>query len=341
VSESTFVKKDIAILSRNYKVLAFDFEVASTAKWKIIIRFLLQLIFLFRFGFNSYAFVCQFAGYHSFLPALFSKLFGKKTLIVVGGMDAVAFPSIRYGNFQKKFLKNFTKWSYKLCTHIAPKHVSLWLTEYNYVNDDHKFQGIKYFMPQLEKPYTVITNGYDGNKFRNITSGKKNIFLTVTGAMEYSFQTKLKGIDLILEVAPFFPDYEFKIVGALSEDQFPAKSANVTVLTKINNDKLIELYSESKFYLQLSMAEGFPNALCEAMLCECVPVGSAVFSIPEIINDTGFILKQRNLEMLKTLLKDVMESDIKRLGKSARERILNNFSLNLRENKLHLLMEKL
>jgi glycosyltransferase involved in cell wall biosynthesis len=77
----------------------------------------------------------------------------------------------------------------------------------------------------------------------------------------------------------------------------------VTVAGKIEYHKLVELYNRHEFYLQLSVAEGFPNTLCEAMLCGCIPIGSNVFSIPKIIGDTGFVLKHRNMDELKRLQK--------------------------------------
>ena len=66
------------------------------------------------------------------------------------------------------------------------------------------------------------------------------------------------------------------------------------LIPKITQRELINYFSMSRFYLQLSFSEGFGNALCEAMLCECVPIGSNVGAIPFIINDTGFILKKKD-----------------------------------------------
>jgi glycosyltransferase involved in cell wall biosynthesis len=82
------------------------------------------------------------------------------------------------------------------------------------------------------------------------------------------------------------------------------------------------------------MAEGFPNALCEAMLCGCIPVGSNVFSIPEIISDTGYILKHRNTSELKQLLISVVNSTEQKSPQACRKRIAENFPLESRKQKL-------
>lgn len=96
---SSFVQKDIAILQTEFAVAGCDFYTA--AKWKIIFRFAAQKLFLLRHIFSADLIVCQFAGYHSVLPVLFGKIFGKRTLIIVGGTDAHYFPGIGYGNWQK------------------------------------------------------------------------------------------------------------------------------------------------------------------------------------------------------------------------------------------------
>ncbi len=341
IGHSTFVKKEIDILSKNYDVINFDFAIKRSAKWMLILLFLKQFIFLLTKTGKSKLFVCQFSGYHTILPVVFAKIFRKKSLIISGGTDCVSFPSIGYGNFNKPFLRWFTAKSFKLASHIAPKHETLWFFNYNYENEDFPAQGISYFLPGITTPHTSIPNGYDTEKFSNRADKKENVFVTVTGAMEYPFQKALKGIDLILEVAPFFPEYKFIILGVDKVDSLHTESKNVVVLPKESNDNLINFYSKSKFYLQLSMAEGFPNALCEAMLCECVPIVSNVFSMPEIIDNSGFILMKRDLTLLKETLTSAINSDTNVLGKKARELIVKNYSLKERESKLSILVDQL
>ena len=75
-------------------------------------------------------------------------------------------------------------------------------------------------------------------------------------------------------------------------------------LGRLNPKQLREYYSKSRFYLQLSNTEGFGVSLCEAMLCECIPIVSSVNMLPEIVGDTGFILETRDSSMLSGLIND-------------------------------------
>jgi glycosyltransferase involved in cell wall biosynthesis len=338
-TRSTFVKKDIEILSSGFRVLEFDFY--SAKKSGIFLSLVRQKLFLLKNVWNADLLVCEFAAYQSYLPALYGWLFGKPCLIVVGGTDAHYFPGIGYGNWQKRFLKSFTAASFKLCAHIAPKHKSLMFCEYHYDESEPQRQGIYARLPKLKTPYTEIPNGYDAAKWKCIAPKKKNTFITITNGLQFGFQQSLKGIDLILEVAPFFPDCEFIILGAESPDILPKQLPNVKAVPPVKNDELIAIFSACEFYLQLSMAEGFPNSICEAMLCECIPIGSDVFSIPEIIGDSGFVLKKRGVNLLWQLIEQALSADKELLMKKARARIADNYTLANRTEKLSALCAKL
>ena len=339
IGQSTFVTKGIQILQKDYHVAPFNFGMG--AKWKVPFRFFSQFFFLlFRLPAASLV-VIQLGGFHSLLPALMSRLLGKPSLIIAAGTDCHSFPSIGYGNFQKKFLGLFTRWSFKMCTHISPKDESLWYSEYDYAEGNPSRQGIAAFLPGFSKPYSVIANGYDPEKFNRSAGGRTNTFITIAGGMDFPFQQKLKGIDLFLEAAKQFPDYQFAIVGVDSPSAFDNISKNVRLIPPAGHDEIVRYLGDSTFYLQLSMAEGFPNALCEAMLCECVPVGSNVFSIPAIIGNNGFILKHRDGEELHSLLNAAIKNGTREMGINARKSIAERFPIQLRDEKLRALAGRL
>ena len=330
---STFVKKDIEILATEFRVLEHDFY--SEKKAGILWSFITQKLFLLKNIWHADLLVCVFAGYQSLLPALFARLFGKPCLIVVGGTDAHYFPGIGYGNWQKRYLRTFTAISLRLCTHIAPKHKALMSFDYHYDENEPQQQGIYSRLPNFQTPFTEIPNGYDAGKWKSVADRKPNTFITVATGLQYSFQQRLKGMDLILEVAPSFPECEFIILGVDDPKVFASVPDNVKLKPPVKNEELIAVFSSCEFYMQLSMAEGFPNSICEAMLCECIPIGSDVFSIPEIIGDSGFVLKKRDPTLLKQLITRALAATNKaELMKRARARIADNYTLAQRAEKL-------
>lgn len=328
---STFVKKDIEILSPQFNILEFNFPQKGIG---MVWSFISQSLFIFKNLWQTDLLVCEFASYLSFLPALYGKLSGKPCLIIVGGTEAHYFPGIGYGNWQKRFLKTFTALSFRLCSHIAPKHSTLMLSEYHYDESEPQQQGIYARLPNLKVPYTEIPNGYDATKWKCIEQKKENTFITVANGWEYGFQKSLKGVDLILQVAPLFPQCEFTILGVNDPTIFPGLPINVKAVPAVKNEDLIAIFSSHQFYMQLSMAEGFPNSISEAMLCECIPIGSDVFSIPEIIGHSGFILKKRDVNALKEIIEQALTCDKPALMKKARARIADNYTLAQRNDKL-------
>jgi len=50
----------------------------------------------------------------------------------------------------------------------------------------------------------------------------------------------------------------------------------------------LRITKRQKFIASYRWREGLRNALCEAMLCECIPVGTERNGIPIAIGDAGF-----------------------------------------------------
>lgn len=338
LNKSSFVQKDAALFGRLGQVREFEFSVKK--KLWLPLVFIRQFLFLLRTGWKADVFIHQFAGYHSFLPCLFARLTGKKSVIIAGGTDCVSFPGIRYGNFYRPLLRDFTRWSYQLCTHICPKHATLWYTDYTYDTTEPAAQGISAFLPRLKKQVRVITNGYDPAQWPLLELHRNpRSFITVSGAFEYPFQVQLKGIDLILQVAAQLPNCSFTIAGVPEWKKLDVQSANVTILPPVKHDELYKLFNQHTYYLQVSMAEGFPNALCEAMLCGCTPIVSNVFSMPEITGTAGHILMKRNPSLLYRLLQEALAQPGN--PEQNRELIAQRYTEQLRQEQLSSLLRQI
>lgn len=334
---STFVDKDIAIFQETFEVKEFFFNSRNHKAIPLIL--IRQFLFLIRHIGSSKVYIAEFAGYHSFLPALFSKLGGPRLLIISAGTDAASYPSIHYGNYHKRIYGTITRWSFRLCSHISPVHKSLIRWENHFYTQDGHGQGIFHHVPGLKKPYTVIPYGYDGEKWAAATYKRQLSFITVA-FIQSPITYKLKGIDLILEIAERFHDCTFTIIGMTYQ---PPRDIppNVQVIGKLPNEALIAHYKEHEFYFQLSLTEGHPNALCEAMLCNCIPIGSAITSIPDLIGDSGFILKHRNIDELESLMKEALASPRKDLAIRARNQIKDNYPFTRRKQEMLELLQTL
>ena len=323
----SFVKNDIALLSKYYDVKIFAFD--PPKKILTPFYFFKQFFFLLFNIRGTSILVCQFAGYHSFLPNLFALITKKASLNVLGGTECVSFPSINYGNFSKGLLGAFTKWSLRMAKHLSPVHESLAISDYTYTNDDYPKQGYKYFCPSIKAPHTTICYVYDPTQFYKSKNKVNNSFITVAQLNAPNYYRK--GIDLIFEMAIRFPDCTFTIIGNTPQMKYTSIPTNVSLISFVPYEELKDYYSSHEFYFQLSICEGFPSAICEAMLCECIPIGSNVAAIPEIIGDAGYILYKKDTNDLEQLINKALTSEKKELGIKARNRIITKYPPQERE----------
>ncbi|MBC7884543.1 MAG: glycosyltransferase [Saprospiraceae bacterium] len=195
--------------------------------------------------------------------------------------------------------------------------------------------GIKAVLPDCNTTFTVIHNGIETSRFYNKKNKRdQKSFITIVSGAESSGRMLLKGVDLILENAAKNPNYTFTIIGCSKISGYTGVLNNVILLDKIDNEQLAEHLNRSKYYLQLSMSEGFGIALCEAMSCGCIPIVSNVGIMPEIIADTGYVLLKRNAELLNNLLKTITHEDNNMKSMKAAERIREFFHIQKREKAL-------
>ncbi len=338
-AKATFVEKDLIVFHKRFDIIKeFSFDIKG--KLSLLLLLFKQLIFLVKEITKTDIIICQFVGYHSVLPIIFGKLLNKKVILIPGGIDCVKFLSVNYGNYTKKWLGILTNFSYKNASIILPVHRCLVKSDYTYQNDDSQQQGILVHCKNLRTPIKVIHNGYDSQVFSNIPTQRiPNSFITIAANLDNKIRAKIKGVDLIIDVAKLLPECKFFLIGISSSiNDLPD---NITLLPYVPNDKLPALLSNYEFYLQLSMSEGFPNALSEAMLCGCIPIGSNVSSIPEIISETGFILPQKNVLLLQQIIQEAIICNKTNLSMSARNRIIENYSMEKREEELLEVLDQL
>jgi len=324
-SHISFVKKDIQILKERKPIQLFFYKPSKKLLPNLINQIKLLLVILANIR-QTWLFYIWFADYHSFLPILFARIFRKKSILILGGYDVTYIPEIKYGSFSNPIRSFCSRFSIQNASILLPVDESL-------INDAKKY--VSHFRGKI----IPLPTGYSP-QFWKRTSSKEKIVLTV--AICHTFQRfRLKGIDLFIKVAKITPEYRFIIIGMHKKilDQISPLPQNVQVYDKLSPSELQKFYSKAKVYVQISMREGLPNTLCEAMLCECIPVGTNVGAIPKVIDDCGFIVGSRKPSEIKAAILRAMNSPEK-LGKNARNRIATLFPETIRKNRLYSILEE-
>lgn len=339
-----FIDKDIEILERNgFRVNCFYSGPEKGLRFFINhTRLLFWLLMNIR---GASAVVIWFVDYHALLPAIFGKIFGKKVIEVIAGFDAVSIPVIKFGIF---FKNNARAWiarkSYQLADNILPVHDSL-KKGTNYYADPsgtgYKI-GVLNFVKNVKAQFLTLPFIYDTNFWRHYDEEPQSKAVITTATVGDMRTAQRKGLDLLFEVAQEMPEITFSVIGVKDSiyDSLRADApANVELIRYIPQHEMPKKLSRHKVYTQLSLSEGLPNALGEAMLCECIPVGSDVNGIPDTIGDAGFILKENSRKKAIELIRKALDSD-PLLGKKARERILKNYPSDSREKRFIALLKE-
>lgn len=335
--KASFINLDIRILSEKYKVIE------NTYNWKnkIAIPFTLikQFFFLLKNIKSCEHIIISFGGHWSLLPVLMGKAYKKPTYIILHGTDCCAFEEINYGNIRKPILRFMLKKSYKNASRLLPVSDSLIYTENTYFSKKKVIkQGYKHFFPKNNTKKTVIHNAIDFDRWKIFSDNnrKNNRFITVLSEGQFV----RKGGEIIIEAAKKLPEFEFYFIGTKPPTSLPEVPSNVTFIPRTPPEELLKMYNEAKFYLQLSIFEGFGVAICEAMASGCIPIVSNVNMLPTIIGTSGYTLKHMEPESLVKLLKQAHLENSAIKGEEARNQIIENFSVKNRQERLYLVLEQ-
>lgn len=315
-SHPTIVERDLELLKKHFDVKVVDF-VLSRRNLKGSLATAFNMIKGALWADVTFTWV---ADSHARVAILLSKFFRKKSIVVAIGYEVANIPEIGYG------------------ATLNPKHTRV-------VRFVLRKADIVLTVDESLKEDAIRNVGVDGGNIQTIPTGyeyeifipkgeKGDSVITVSGAISW-MKVQIKGVDTFVKSAEFLPNIKFIVIGlqgeALKMIQ-DIKPANVEIApSSLLADDLIPYYQKAKVYCQLSMKEGLPSALCEAMLCECVPVGTDVQGVREAIGDTGFYVPYGDPKATAEAVKMALNSH---KGKKARERIKTLFPIEGREKEL-------
>ena len=332
--ERSFVKSDISIL----EALGFRVYKIHSRPEKNLLKFLLNrireklksILFISR----SKVLISWFNDYHSFIPILFSKLFFKKSIIIVGGYDAIVDNKNNHGLFFKSGLRSaIAKLNYKMVNEVWIVHKSL---ENGCDFAKQKFNiisGVRRFTSKKNIVIKEINTGYD-TRFWNYDQNEEKTGVLTAAFFSEKRVINIKGLNIFNKLASLLPNVNFTIVGesGIRISDFINLESNIKVMGVQTKSQMKKLYQNNKFYFQGSRLEGLPNSLCEAMLCGCIPVGSRVFGIPDAIGKTGILFDtEKDLDKIVEFINsDFGVTDFKK----ARNQVVRKYDISKRIEKI-------
>ncbi len=262
---------------------------------------------------------CWFGSVYAFAAIAAGRLCGVKSLLIVGGVDAARDEELGYGIWLSAWRRPFLRYAFRKADRVLVVDPSL-------------------------KDSVVLLAGYDGGNIAYLPTGydgefwkpmgeKEQIVLTV--AIVRSEQTlRRKGIDTLIDAARRLPDVPFHIVGVAPALVAPLRPpANMTFHAPVSRADVLPFYRQAKVYCQPSRREGLPNALCEAMLCGCVPVATEVNGIPTAVGDAGILIPPGDAGALAAAIRRALAVPPE-VGAEGRARIVALFPRERRESEL-------
>jgi glycosyltransferase involved in cell wall biosynthesis len=338
-ADSSFVKSDQRILEKQFRVVPYLIHPRKDG-FHFIWGMTGLFFFLLANARGSFAMVSWFGDYHTALMTFMGRLYRVKVVILAGGQEAICYPELGKGVYLKKWRGRIVRYALRNASLIIPNHGSLIYHENHYYSAEGKKDGISHYNPGIRTPMVVIPNGIDTVKFYRDQSIEKDPTRVLTvGTMSMTADFVNKGFDLFIEMARRNPGLHFTLIGIrrqfmpwIEEHYQPGSIPNLELIfSYCPNEVLFLEYNRAKVFVQASITEGMPNTLNEAMLCECIPVGSNVNGIPDAIGETGIIVYHRDVGELEKAVRQALQLSS---GHEAADRVRMNFSFKLREERI-------
>ena len=269
---------------------------------------------------------CWFASVYASIATITASVLGKPSFIVVGGVDVAKEEELGYGLWISPWKSFLSRMAIKRAHRVLVVDESL---------REEVASRVRYAGTNIE----VLPTGFD-SQFWTPLGTKETSVLTVA-AVTTEGRFKIKGLDILFDVARSLPDLRFTVVGVdqvLSTMFVPP--GNVFVVPAVSQIDLLRYYQRAKVYCQPSRREGLSNTLCEAMLCGCIPVATDVGGSTRAIGENGIVVRTGDLSGLASGIRRALGMP-DRVGDAARERIASLFPKQRREERLKELLNEL
>ena len=254
--------------------------------------------------------------------SIIAKLIYKKPLFIRTGFDLYLF-SI---NSNKNYLKRIF---FKILTWLGLKISNLYSVtsncDYDFLINNFKFDSQK---------LVIIPNWVPKIKLQDYSKRFTNKIISVGRLEKQKNYTKL-----ITEFKNSELDFEIDIYGSGSQQNYLKRLAQknkvkVNFLGNIENNMLIAILQNYKFYISTAIYEGNPKSVLEALASGCVVIASDIDNHKEIIQNgiNGFIVPSTN---------NYFEEFVEISNKNNLDKISNNAASNiLKTNSIDLISKK-
>ncbi len=299
-----FVASDRELLSQSHQVRVIFYR-GTLHGWPDALRILWAVA-------RSDSNVSWFAYDQAYFAVRFSRLLGKRSVVIVGGFDVAPEerPSGKIPPRDAKRLR-YTLDHASVILPVSERLVSL-VTAWTRRND-----------------IRVVPLGFDGNKFAPRGSKDGSV---VTTAYIRRDNVERKGLHSFVRAAREMPETPFYLIGKPLDDSMDRlredSPNNVTFTGWLEQKHLIERLQKASVYVQASVHESFGSALAQAMLCGCVPVVTRAGALPEVAGEAGIYIPTNSPTAIANGVRAALAQPGK--GKVARDRALTRFNLERR-----------
>ena len=259
-----------------------------------------------------------FASWHSFAALNLARLFGKPSVLIVGGFDTANVADIGYGWQRGGVRQAISRRTMALATRLV-------------TNSYSSLAEIEVNVGLNPRRVAVIYHGL-ADRFPDGGQRERDRLALSVGVVRHS-NLRRKGHLPFIRAAALLPDVKFVLAGKWRDDAIDVlrseAGSNVAFTGFLEDSQLDSLLRRAAVYVQASRHEGFGLSLAEGMLAGCVPVVSEAGALPEVVGDVGVTIADSTPNhVAEGIVRALTMGRVE--GARARARVLDQFPLRAR-----------